>query len=195
MNKETLFECFYAKAEKAIRKIGKQHMEDIYAISFWKDNLEDDPRCPLITISYNTLTQVEAKKNSASSLMEAKWNFAFWLQNEISTIGGNDKNLRLYFKENKLFYTQQEYAKAEKNGDEQKLDKQDEQMQSAFMDTIILVVQALHKRGVIKEQIGREVPVIIHELEYYDLPVDWTVRSNPKPLVDEFLKYYYNGGL
>lgn len=114
MNEETLFESFYTKAEKAIKKIGKQNIKDIYAISFWKDNLEDDPRCPVITIGYNTLTQVEVEKKNTSSLMEAKWNYAFWLQNEIGTIGGNDKNLRLYFKEANLFYTQQEYSRAEK---------------------------------------------------------------------------------
>ena len=96
MNRETLFESFYTKAEKAIKKMGKQNIKDIYAISFWKDNLEDDPRCPVITIGYNTLTQVEVAKRNASSLMEAKWNYAFWLQNEVGTIGGNDKNLRLY---------------------------------------------------------------------------------------------------
>lgn len=114
MNRETLFESFYTKAEKAIKKMGKQNIKDIYAISFWKDNLEDDPRCPVITIGYNTLNQVEVAKRNASSLMEAKWNYAFWLQNEVGTIGGNDKNLRLYFKEANLFYTQQEYSRAEK---------------------------------------------------------------------------------
>ena len=175
MNRETLFESFYTKAEKAIKKMGKQNIKDIYAISFWKDNLEDDPRCPVITIGYNTLTQVEVAKRNASSLMEAKWNYAFWLQNEVGTIGGNDKNLRLYFKEANLFYTQQEYSRAEKNGEENKLE--------------------LHKRGVIKEQLGKEVPVIVHELEYYDLPIMWTTRSNPKSLIDEFLKSYNDGCL
>ena len=180
MNKDTLFESFYAKAEKAIKKIGKHDIKDIYAISFWKDNLEDDPRCPVITIGYNTLTQVEAAKKNASSPMEAKWNYAFWLQNEIGTIGGNDKNLRQYFKETNLFYTQQEYSRAEKRGEENKFDEQDNQMQSAFMDIIISVIQELHKRGVVKEHLGKEVPVIVHELEYYDLPIEWTTRSNPE---------------
>ena len=156
MNRETLFESFYTKAEKAIKKMGKQNIKDIYAISFWKDNLEDDPRCPVITIGYNTLTQVEVAKRNASSLMEAKWNYAFWLQNEVGTIGGNDKNLRLYFKEANLFYTQQEYSRAEKNGEENKLDEQDDQMQLVFMDIIISVIQELHKKGVIKEQLGKE---------------------------------------
>ena len=134
MNKETLFESFYAKAEKAIKKIGRQNIKDVYAISFWKDNLEDDPRCPVITIGYNTLTQVEVAQKNAASLMEAKWNYAFWLQNEVATIGGNDKNLRLYFKEANLFYTQQEYSRAEKNGEE---DKAKDLLNDALNDKII----------------------------------------------------------
>ena len=138
---------------------------------------------------------MEVAKRNASSLMEAKWNYAFWLQNEVGTIGGNDKNLRLYFKEANLFYTQQEYSRAEKNGEENKLDEQDDQMQLVFMDIIISVIQELHKRGVIKEQLGKEVPVIVHELEYYDLPIMWTTRSNPKSLIDEFLKSYNDGCL
>ncbi len=161
MKKETLFAYFYTKAEKAIRKIGKQTSKDIYAISFWKDNIEDDPRCPIITIGYNTLTQVEAEQKNASSLMEAKWNYAFWLQNEL----------------------------------EDKLDEQDKQMQSVFMDIIVSVVKELHQRGVVKEQIGIDVPIIVHELEYYDLPIDWTIRSNPKPLIDEFLEFYHDRSL
>lgn len=189
MNKEQMFESFYAKAERAIRKIGKQNIDDIYAISFWKDNIEDDPRCPVITIGYNTLAQVEIEKENASSLMEAKWNYAFWLQNEIGTIGGTDRNLRLYFKERNLFYTQREYSRAEKRGEEDKLDEQDEQMQKVFMDIIISVVQELHRKGIVKEQLGKEVPIIVHELEYYDLTIEWNIKCNPKPLVDEFLKY------
>ena len=195
MNKETLFESFYAKAEKAIKKIGRQNTKDVYAISFWKDNLEDDPRCPVITIGYNTLTQVEVAKKNAASLMVAKWTYAFGLQIGGGPIGGNDKNLRLYFKEANLFYTQQEYSRAEKNGEEDKLDEQDDQMQTVFMDIVISVIQELHKKGVIKEQLGKEVPVIVHELEYYDLPIEWTTRSNPESLIAEFLKFYHDGCL
>lgn len=85
--------------------------------------------------------------------------------------------------------------KKKKNGEENKLDEQDDQMQSVFMDIIISVIQELHKKGVIKEQLGKEVPVIVHELEYYDLPIMWTTRSNPKSLIDEFLKSYNDGCL
>lgn len=44
-------------------------------------------------------------------------------------------------------------------------------MQLVFMDIIISVIQELHKRGVVKEQLGKELPIIVHELEYYDLPM------------------------
>ena len=68
-------------------------------------------------------------------------------------------------------------------------------MQSVFMDIIVSVVKELHQRGVVKEQIGKDVPIIVHELEYYDLPIDWTIRSNPKPLIDEFLEFYHDRSL
>lgn len=194
MDKETLQDSLYAKAEKAVRRIGKQNVKDIYALSFWKDNLEDDPRCPVITIGYNTLAQVEVAKENAGSVMEAKWNYAFWLQNEVGRLGGNDKNLRQYFKDAGLFYTQQEYARAEKNGEEHKLDEQDERMQAAFMDMIVSVVRELHRRGVVQEALGAEVPIIVHELEYYDVPVGWTVQGNPRPLIEEFLAYCQDRG-
>ena len=187
-------DSLYAKAEKAVRRIGKQNVKDIYALSFWKDNLEDDPRCPVITIGYNTLAQVETEKENAGSVMEAKWNYAFWLQNEVGRLGGNDKNLRRYFKDTGLFYAQQEYARAEKNGEEHKLDEQDDRMQAAFMDMIVSVVRELHRRGVVKEALGAEVPVIVHELEYYGVPVGWTVQGNPRPLIEEFLAYCQDRG-
>ena len=66
-------------------------------------------------------------------------------------------------------------------------------MQSAFMNIIISVAQEIHKRGVIKEKLGKEIPIIIHELEYYDLPIGWTTKGNPRPLIDEFLKWYEEG--
>ena len=105
--------AFTQKQQKAIEKISKQGIKDIYAISFWKDNDEDDPRCPTITISYNTTSQVESEKADSSSTMEAKWNFAYWLQEDVATIGGNDKNLRQLFKEEGWFYTQRDLSKAE----------------------------------------------------------------------------------
>lgn len=199
MDKNTIFECFYTKATKAIEKISKQGIKDIYAISFWKDNDEDDPRCPTITISYNTTSQVESEKEDASSTMEAKWNFAYWLQEDVATIGGNDKNLRQLFKEEGWFYTQRDLSKAEQleeEGDDtayKQLEEKDEQMQSAFMNIIISVAQEIHKRDVIKEKLGKEIPIIIHELEYYDLPIGWTTKGNPRPLIDEFLKWYEEG--
>jgi hypothetical protein len=32
------------------------------------------------------------------------------------------------------------------------------------------------------------------ELEYYDAPVDWTVRANPDGLVDEFVEWVEEEG-
>lgn len=82
-----------------------------------------------------------------------------------------------------LFYTQQEYSRAEK------MEKKISWMNRAIKCSRSLWVSS------IKDQLGKEVPIIVHELEYYDLPIKWTTRSNPKPLIDEFLKYHNDGCL
>lgn len=51
--------------------------DDIYAISFFVYDLDDDPDMPTVTIGYNTLSHWEASIEKASDEAEAKWNYAF----------------------------------------------------------------------------------------------------------------------
>src|SRR6478735_743578 len=88
----------YNKVKEVINNIHDGQVSDIYVISFFKSNEEDDLRRPTLTVGYNTVTQL---KNStppdgkeggwpmASDAQEAKWNYAFWLQNEELVIGGD----------------------------------------------------------------------------------------------------------
>ncbi|MDR0228166.1 MAG: hypothetical protein LBI72_03790 [Flavobacteriaceae bacterium] len=196
MDKVTLYTHLFKKVERAITTIANDNIEDIYALSFWKDNEDDDPRCPVIYISYNTESQVIAEQNNASDTMEAKWNFAFWLQNEVETLGGEDNTLFQFIKELGWYYTDDEQDEAEDLEDEgddtayKAICAKDEQIQEAFMEVIISIVQELHQSNLIKEKLGKDIPVIIHELEYYDLPLSWTKQANPHHLVEEFLTYY-----
>ena len=50
-------------------------------------DLDDDPRHPILQLGYNTLTHLKERTPSASGAEEAKWNYAFWLQNELTFIG------------------------------------------------------------------------------------------------------------
>ncbi|MTG96558.1 MULTISPECIES: hypothetical protein [Myroides] len=196
MDRAKLYTYLFKKVERAIAAIANEKMEDIYALSFWKDNDNDDPRCPVIYISYNTASQVIAEQNNASDTMEAKWNFAFWLQDEIETLGGEDNVLQQFIKDSGWYYTDDEQEEAEdleEEGDDtayRAICAKDEQVQKAFMEVIISIVQELHQSNLLKEKLGKDIPVIIHELEYYDLPLSWTKQANPPYLIEEFLTYY-----
>lgn len=56
--------------------------ENIYAISLYVFNEEDDPRRPVAVLGYNTEHQAWQSIPLASDEQEARWNYAFWLQNE-----------------------------------------------------------------------------------------------------------------
>jgi hypothetical protein len=58
---------------------------------------------------------------------------------------------------------------------------------------LVDVVRRLHANGDLVATIGRTVPVLIHELEYYDAIADQNLRANPPGLVDEFAQYCRGG--
>jgi len=197
MNKQDYLQNSYQAVKSLIESLNENNVEDIYVLSFWKDNSDDDPRYPMITISYNTNKNVELEKDSASGEDEAKWNFAFWLQNDLLVIGGDEDNdLKEWFQTEDLYYTNEQLDEAEEDDDEwDELLLLDERMQSLFMDVIIEISNRLHREGVISCKFGKDIPVIIHELEYYDLPVTWTKRGNPENLITEFLGWVQTEGV
>lgn len=163
-------------------------IKDIYVISLYISNSEDDPRRPMITLGYNTMEQYESALKDASDNAEAKWNFAFWLQNEELIIGDNwgenledGEKINQWIKENNLYYSDEEededFDKALKLGDE---------IISRFVELCVEVVKELHEEGIIEEKFGKAIPLIIHELEYYDLIAEQNKRANPEEVIKEF---------
>ena len=59
----------------------------------------------------------------------------------------------------------------------------------AFLEVLIEVVKELHESGFIKEQFGKEIPVLIHELEYYEEIAEQNLKANPAETVEEFVKF------
>ena len=57
------------------------------------------------------------------------------------------------------------------------------------MDIIIANAKRLHEEGVIKAKFGKDIPIIIHELEYSDVSIDWTERANPASITIEFIDW------
>lgn len=91
------FEKFaYDEVCKALEDIEVDIVPDVYVLSFYVFDLNDDPRHPILQVGYNTRTRLSACTPAegqtpgwpiASDLHEAKWSFAFWLQNELQLIG------------------------------------------------------------------------------------------------------------
>lgn len=151
---------------------------DIYALSLWFYCEEDDERYPCILFSYNTETHYRRQIARASGASEARWNFAFWLQDEAPTsitLGGeNDAALAQWFA----------------NAFDARTDAHDgAAFREAFIEMVIRSVQQLFADGEVARAFGRNIPAIVHELEYYDVPNGWTKRANPQDLADEFLAW------
>jgi hypothetical protein len=82
-------------AEGALELLPDGERKETYAISFYITDEEDDPRLPTLTIGTNRESQVDfvthqppefVKPNpwwTPSDKREARWNYAFWLQNEL----------------------------------------------------------------------------------------------------------------
>lgn len=189
--KELFASKSYEKMRMAINGILDADRKDIYALPFWYFNDDDDVRYPKIVIGYNTNGHYEASVRSASSRDEAKWNFAFWLQNELVEIGGlEDPLLDAWFKESPYHYSDEQNEEA---GEDDELFNEllegGGQFDDEFIEEIISMTQRLFREGVIRQVFGKDIPVLIHELEYYDAPVNWTLKANPKGLVDEFVEW------
>ena len=76
-----------ATIEEGLRRIPETELPSVYAISLFVYDDEDDPRRPTLTVGYNTSSHWQASIAQASTPEEARWNYAFWPQNEVSKVG------------------------------------------------------------------------------------------------------------
>lgn len=164
----------------------KQHISswdktDIYVVSLFVYDEDDDPRKPTVTLGYNTLTQMNSQQEYSWDERDAKWNYAFWLQNNEWDFGYGKtrKYIKDWMKENHL-----DQVKGKDIYDEQL-----QQITKSFVQVLIEVVQELHRSGFMIEQFGKEIPVLIHELEYYDEIARQNTEANPSVALDDFVQF------
>lgn len=173
---------FYDALCKAIEAIKPTAVSSIYAISFFIYDENDDPEKPTLTLGYNTVERVEecspgpgkksgrGKKRVAPDLKEAKWNYAFWLQNELCVIGREGTegaNLRDDWMGTFAFSDSTEI----------------------FVNRSVIAARQLQKEGIIEAKFGRAIPIIVHELELYDQIAHQTSAANPSGIADEFVDW------
>jgi len=174
---------FLAKAPSSIVK-------DVYAVSLYT-NLEDVAQAELI-LSCNTYTQIAQSLSGATAAFglpsteeEAKWNFAFWLQTPnlrllVPPDSADGTLWRQLLGQRDLVYTDLESFD---------VDLFEAGVRALLQETAIQVAQAMHKEGVLRGVFGKDLPVIIHDLEYDDSVADLTEKANPIGLAAEFCNW------
>lgn len=170
--------------------IGEWNISNIYAISFYVSDNRDNPCEPTLTIGYNTEEDYINACSRASNELEARWNYAFWRQNQ-ELVFGNNETAQLVkawiiqqdlpcFTHDEMFYS---------DICDKIPDKEFEKITQAFIKVLIDIIQELHQSNFIKKKFGKEIPVIIHELEYYDLIAEQNVVANGLSLVQGLVDF------
>ncbi len=174
----------YETIKNCILSWSDELVPDIYALSLWFSFYDDDLKQPTLNVGYNTNTQVELSLENAGPA-EAKWNYAYWVQDDIE-IPGNVPEAEEWIKELGLWFTEEE-----KETDFDRVCELMDEIAAEFIELLISVAQRLHGDGIIMKKFSREIPIIIHELEYPDYIAEINSRANPPDTIAEFL-YYMN---
>jgi len=173
----------YKKIRDAILRCNAAMVDDVYAISFFIEDLGDDARKPTLILGYNTNTFWHKSIAHASNANEAKWNFAYWPQTCEAFLGNNeDAALRQeWINALGLWYSDQD----ELDNFERTLECGDN-ITRRFFALASEIAKRLHDDGIIQQKFNHAVPILIHELEYYLEIAQITERANPAGLTTEF---------
>jgi hypothetical protein len=196
-SQELLPRHIYQSAVRALAAISQADIPGIYAVSFLLSDQDDDPRQPLLTIGYNTEAQIHNVLTQPAGPYfgrpadeaEARWNYAFWLQNELAVIGHTTRDpagatlIQTWIKASGLWCPEPASTADE---DWAEADAAAEQIDDYVTDLYVRTARQLHADGVINHTFGRSIPILIHELEYPDWVADLTDDANPPGLASAF---------
>lgn len=164
-------------------------VSDLYAVSLWVNNTCDNPCEPTVALGYNTEAKFEESLERASGKEEARWNYAFWLQNREFVFGEGEtgETVKQWIEGNNLpYFPCVDYDFTIPDGVDRELL---ETITREFVDTLVEVVRELHDIGFIESTFGKAIPVIIHELEYYDVIARQNEKANPECAIAEFVQW------
>lgn len=184
----------YEKLKNAIQEIvNEEDRKDVYVLSLCYTCDDEDLRFPKVTLSYNTLSNVKEESYNAASKEDAKWNYDYWLQTEIETIGGKkDKQLKQWFAKTPYFYSDEENDRAIEEDEDlyDKILKKGDKFTKEFIKEVIALAKRLIDEGQIEKVFTRNIPIIIHQQDFEETPIIWTKKANPAKLIKEFLEYF-----
>lgn len=171
--------------------IEKWDVQDIYAVSLFVYDEDDNPSRPTVTLGYNTEQYFQDSIEDASDEREARWNYAYWPQNEELVFGTG--RTRKYVKE---WLNQNNFPDiSDQELENMDLDKIDSFyfITQKFVEELVSIVQELHSSGFIRNKLKKDIPVLIHELEYYDTIAEQNLHANPADTVADFVRFCKEG--
>ena len=187
-SKEKLASIAYDMLMRSITEISSDETTDIYALSFFIYDSDDDPRCPTLTLGYNTRSFYEEMISSASDNSEAKWNYAFWLQNSLCTVGKygtkSGSALECWIDDMGMSYSDEE-----QDDDFDRCMALGAAITKEFVQLAVELAKQLHDSGFIGKKFNKSIPIIVHELEYYNEIAAQTLRANPPGVAEEFARW------
>lgn len=154
----------------------------IYAVSFfaYSNELHEYRGICNVTdfaVSYNT----EADCPGAGPHSEERWNYAFWRQNEtlIFDSYGQTPETAVLFD----WYAQQGITN---------IGYEDENIEAPvgykeLVDVLAKVARRFQDEGYWMRRFGRQIPILIHDLEYIPCTLDATAYANPNGEAADFL--------
>lgn len=168
----------------------RDEAEDAYAISLWVEWEDDDGRMPAIVVGFNTHARVRVESAAESDEAEVRWNFAYWLQNELAVVAHTyDDPKGAALRKDWIEGLGLWYSDEDRDRWDEEVDERAGRIVDEFFALTVRVVQRLHASGVVERAFGRRLPVLIHELEYYDAIAEYNRAANPPDLVADFLRW------
>ncbi|MBQ9921115.1 MAG: hypothetical protein IJO52_02930 [Clostridia bacterium] len=140
------------------------------------------PETGFLSALFSYLTALKA-----SDELEARWNYAFWLQNDFFCFGIDEtaKDVKKWLESNRLPYYEDD-DEAWKHGET--YDKV-EGITKLFVNELVEIVKEIHQSGLLTQKFGKELPIIIHELEYYDEIAEQNIMANGRELLADFVDF------
>ena len=130
---------------RALEQTPADVVADVYVVSLYVSDEEDDPRLPTVTVGFNTEAHVAETTDDASDADEARWNFAFWLQNELGILGGTERDPEgAALREEWIRGLGLWYSDEEEDPDFDAAMETGEQITSRFVQLIVVITQQLH---------------------------------------------------
>ncbi|MDE5582747.1 MAG: protein phosphatase 2C domain-containing protein [Ruminococcus sp.] len=155
---------------------------DIYAISLFVYDDEDNPCKPTVILGYNTESEYENSISLADNKQDARWNYIYWLQND-ELIFGTDDTARIV--RQWIISTGHHYDENADSSDSEKY----AEITKDFTELLADIVQHLHSSGFIKKTFGRDIPMLIHGLDYNSDTAEINLLANCTDSVREFVRF------